>query len=354
MKKMLSIVSAAMALTLGLTACGGGGGGDTQQGANADAKTSSEQFETVKLRVAYMPNMGSASLLVTAENKGYFDEMGLDVSLTEFGRGPEEISAMASGNIDIAQIGHGAHALCIEGEAVIFNIDATSLADMVIGNTEKGVSKVEDLKGKTVAVTGGSSSEVILNLAMADAGLTKDDVKLVEMDANGMVTAMVSGQIDACAAWSPGTITIQEALGDKAVVLADNNDYIDRATFPSSMVTTTKFAEENHDVLVRFSRALQMAADYRKANLEEVAKMVAKQCQADEKLMIDSLGEGEWLTGEFIATGIKDGTIKKYYENQQQVFINDGRIKESVPVENYVLFDIMEEAADANAAAKAA
>lgn len=353
MKKVLSVVSAAMALTLGLTACGGGGG-DKQQDANAGEKASSEQFETVDLNVAYMPNMGSASLLVTAENKGYFDEMGLNVSLTEFGRGPEEISAMGSGDIDIAQIGHGAHALCIEGQAVVFNIDATSLADMVIGNKEKGVSKVEDLKGKTVAVTGGSSSEVILNLAMADAGLTKDDVKLVEMDANGMVTAMVSGQIDACAAWSPGTITIQEALGDKAVVLADNSDYMDRATFPSSMVTTAKFAEENRDVLVRFSRALQMAADYRKANLEEVAKMVAKQCQADEQLMIDSLGEGEWLTGEFVAAGIKDGTIKKYYENQQQVFINDGRIKESVPVENYVLFDIMEEAAEANAAAKAA
>lgn len=352
MKKMLSIVSAAMALTLGLTACSGGGG-DTAQDANAGADAAkSEQFESVSLRVAYMPNMGSASLLVTAENKGYFDEMGLDVTLTEFGRGPEEIAAMGSGNIDIAQIGHGAHALCIEGQAVVFNIDATSLADMVIGNKDKGVSKIEDLKGKTIAVTGGSSSEVILNLALADAGLTKDDVKLVEMDANGMVTAMVSGQIDACAAWSPGTITIQEALGDKAVVLADNSDYVDRATFPSSMITTAKFAEENHDVLVRFSRALQMAADYRAANIEEVAKMVAKQCQAEEQLMIDSIGEGDWLTGEFVAKAINDGTIKKYYENQQQVFINDGRIKESVPVENYVLFDIMKEAAEANAAAK--
>ena len=41
--------------------------------------------------------------------------------------------------------------------------------------------------------------------------------------------------------------------------------------------------------------------------------------------------------------------MKTYYENQQQVFIDAGRITEKVPVEDYVLFDVMEEAAAANA-----
>lgn len=352
MKKMLSLVSAALALTLGLTACGSGNPASSD--ANTDAQVNGEQFETEQVRVAYMPNMGSASLLVTARDKGYFDQLGLDVQLTEFGRGPEEIAAMASGDIDIAQIGHGAHALCIEGQAKIFNIDATSLADMVMANKDKGINTVADLKGKTIAVTGGSSSEIILNLALKEAGLTDKDVKLVEMDANGMVTAMVSGQIDACAVWSPNHLTIEKALGDKAIVLADNNTFIEDVTFPASMSTTEKFASEKHDILVRFARAIQLAADYRAAHLEEVAKLVAKQCQADEQLMLDSMGEGEWLTGEFTANGLKDGTIKKYYENQQQVFIDSGRITDPVPVEDYVLFDVMQEAAEANAAAKAA
>lgn len=95
-----------------------------------------------------MPNMGSASLLVTARDKGFFEKMGITVDLVEFQGGPAEISAMASGDIDIAQIGHGAHALCAEGEAMIFEIDCTSLADAVMGNKEKGVNSIADLKGK--------------------------------------------------------------------------------------------------------------------------------------------------------------------------------------------------------------
>lgn len=354
MKKLISLALAGV-MALSLAACGSTPGSTPastpasgSSSASTPASEPAEEFETVDLRVAYMPNMGSNSLLATALNMGYFEQMGLNVTLTEFQGGPQEIAAMASGDIDISQIGHGAHALCIEGQAKIFHLDCTSLADAVVANTDKGINSIADLKGKTIAVSSGTSAEIILNLALASAGLTQDDVTLVEMDANGMVSAMVSGGVDACATWSPSTMTIANALGDKALTLATNNDYVDQVTFPSSFITTEKFANENHDVLVRFSRALLMAQDYRADNIEEVAKWVAKQCKADEQTMLDCVGEGNWLTGEFVAAGLEDGTVKSYYENQQKVFIDAGRITEEVPVENYVMFDVMEEAVAAN------
>lgn len=324
-----------------------GGVAETDQ-TTKEATSAAEKFDPVSLRVAYMPNMGSASLLTTAREMGYFDDMGLKVDMVEFQGGPAEIAAMASGDIEIAQIGHGAHALCAEGEAVIFEIDCTSLADAVIGNKDKGVNSIEDLKGKKVAVTSGTSAEIILDLALKSVGLTPDDLEIVEMDANGIVSAMVSGNVDACASWSPGTTTIANALGDKAVWLATNQDYVNEVTFPSSFITTQKYADANHDVLVRFARALQKAADYRAANIDQVAKWVAKQCEVDESVMLATVGEGNWLTSDFIGEGLKDGTIKKYYENQQQVFIDSGRLTKPVDVDKYVLFDVMQEAYDAN------
>lgn len=320
-------------------------GGETQ----AEAPAQAETFEPATLRVAYMPNMGSASLAVTAREKGFFEEMGLTVELVEFQGGPAEIAAMASGDIDISQIGHGAHALCAEGEAVIFQIDCTSLADAVMGNKDKGVNSIADLRGKKVAATSGTSAEIILNLALQQEGMTVDDLELVEMDANGIVTAMISGNVDACATWSPGTMTIEQALGDKTVWLATNQDYVNQVTFPSSFITTQKFADSNHDLLVRFSRALQKAADYRNSNIEEVAGWVAKQCEVDADTMKATVGEGNWtITSDFLGKALDDGTIKTYYENQQQVFIDGGRLTEKVDVENYVLFDVMKEANEAN------
>lgn len=364
-KKIALLIGAAMVMS-SLTACGGGSvkpaetdapattaAGRSVTSAPAAAGTTetsagAEVFETVKVRMAYMPNMGSVSLAVTAKEMGYFEEIGLDVELVEFQGGPAEIAAMASGDIDISQIGHGAHALCAEGEAVIFQIDCTGLADAVIGNKDKGVASIEDLKGKTVAVTSGTSAEVILNLVLQTADLSPDDIELVEMDANGMVSAMISGNVDACATWSPGTGTIMQALGDKGVILANNAMYIDQVTFPSSFITTQKFAKEKPDVMVRFARALQNAGDYRAEHIEEVAKWVAKQCEVDEAIMAACVGDNNWLTSEVIGQGLADGTIKSYYENQQKVFINTGRLPEAIDVENYVLFDVMQDAYDAN------
>lgn len=364
MKKRMALLSAAALAIASLTACGGSKPAETQAPATTaapateaatEAKTeapeteAAETFDTVKVRLAYMPNMGSASLAVTARDKGFFEEMGLDVDMVEFQGGPAEIAAMASGDIDISQIGHGAHALCAEGEAVIFQIDCTSLADAVIGNTDKGVGSIEELKGKTVAVTSGTSAEIILNLALQSVGMSMDDIEAVEMDANGIVSAMISGNVDACATWSPGTATIMDALGGKAVMLANNNDYVDQVTFPSSFITNQKYADAHRDILVRFSRALQKAADYRSANIDEVAKLVAKQCEVDESIMLACTGEGNWgLNSEFMGKALSDGTVKAYYENQQKVFIDGGRLTEEVPVDNYVMFDVMQEAYDAN------
>ena len=48
-------------------------------------------YETASVRVAYMPNMGSGSTLVTAQEMGYFEDYGLDVTLTQFQSGPTEL-----------------------------------------------------------------------------------------------------------------------------------------------------------------------------------------------------------------------------------------------------------------------
>lgn len=353
MKKTLFATGLSV-LMAALVACGGSAAPAATTAAPAasekpaESTAAAETFEKAKVRVGYMPNMGSASLVVTARDKGFFEEVGIEVELVEFQGGPAEISAMASGDIDVSQIGHGAHALAAEGKALIFQIDGTSLADAVIGNKEKGVSSIEDLKGKTVAVTSGTSAEIILKLVLETKGMTTDDVELVEMDANGIVSAMLGGNVDACATWSPGTVKILTALGDNGVKLGDNSDYLDKVTFPGSFITTQAYLDGNRDVLVRFTRALQKAGDYRKEHIEEVAALVAKQVEVPAETMLETINEGNWLTGEFVGPALADGTIKNYYENQQKVFLNSGRLKEEVPVEKYVLFDIMEEAFKAN------
>ena len=116
---------------LGLMAAGlaGCSGSNTPAGSTqGSAATGGSSYDPVTLRVAFMPNLGSAGTLFAAIDQGYFDEVGITVETAQFQGGPAEITAMQSGDIDIAQIGHGAHTLCISGDAVVFAFDLTSRA----------------------------------------------------------------------------------------------------------------------------------------------------------------------------------------------------------------------------------
>lgn len=305
-----------------------------------------KEFSPLKLRIAYMPNMGSASAIIAARDGGFFDEVGITAELVQFQGGPAEIAAMASGDIDISQIGHGAHALCIEGQAQIFGLDLYGKSDEVIANREKGIEKITDLAGKRVAVTAGTSSEIVLDMALESAGMSRDELELVEMDANGAVTAMISGNVDACASWSPSTNIIRDRMGEKAVVLAGNADFFDRVAFPGSFIATEGFGRENREALVRFYAAILKAMDYRKENVEEVCRWLAKEIEADPEDILATKDNYEWLIAQDVRDSLDDGSLKRCYESQQQVFLDSGRISGKVEAEEYVMFSVMQEALD--------
>ena len=228
----------------GLAGCGGSGGGATTTAAST-AAASGSSYDPVTLRVAFMPNIGSAGTLYAGIEQGYFDAVGITVEPQQFQAGPAEIAAMSSGDIDVAMIGHGAHSLAIQGQAKIFSFEQLSKADEVVANKAKGISSAADLKGKTVGVSSGTSSEVILQYVLEKAGLTKDDITTVEMDVSGMTTALISGQIDAAATWSPNTVTLKQQLGDNYLMLGTDTDFSDKVAFPGSYCCAPDYADKN-------------------------------------------------------------------------------------------------------------
>ncbi len=367
MKKFYAVLLTA-AMVLSLTACGGNGGNkdqttsananNTQEStpaqeeskAPAETKESAqttepaEAVETVQLNVAYMPNYASLWSVLTAIDQGYFAEEGIEVKLWEFADGPSEIAAMEGGSIDLAYIGHGAHKLCINGQATIFAPSSVHSTDKIIVLPSSGVTSIDDianLAGKKVAYNAGSSSETALNGALTAAGITIDDIDAYEMDATNMVAAMSSGSVDACTAWNPYSIQIiNNCEGAVELEFATNSVNL------SSWICLPTYAEENRDILIRFSRALYKAMDYssKQENWDYAVGLYAKQCAKDKEACLVETGDAKWFSIDDIKSGIADNTMQDYYTKQQQMFIESGNVEKEVPLENYVLFDVMQEA----------
>lgn len=365
MKKLCALLLTA-AMVFSMTACGQDSGSDQQTSAGADkqqeaapaqtesaapapaettaAEPEKEAVETVTLNVAYMPNYASLWSVLTGMDQGYFAEEGIEIKLWEFADGPSEIAAMEGGSIDLAYIGHGAHRLCINGQAAIFAPSSVHSTDRIIVLPSSGVTSVDDianLAGKKVAYNAGSSSETALNGALAAAGLTIDDIDAYEMDATNMVAAMSSGSVDACTAWNPYSVQIMNNC-EGAIELEFATDSVNL----SSWICLPDYAQENRDILVRFSRALYKAMSYasQEANWDYAVGLYAKQCAKDKEACLVETGDATWFSADDVKNGIADNTMQDYYTRQQQMFIESGAVEGEVPLENYVLFDVMQEA----------
>lgn len=370
MKKLCALLLTA-AMVFSMTACGKDSGGQ-QTSAGADkqqesapakeetaapapaeseaaeetkaAESGTEAVETVTLNVAYMPNYASLWSVLTGIDQGFFAEEGIEIKLWEFADGPSEIAAMEGGSIDLAYIGHGAHKLCINGQASIFAPSSVHSTDRIIVLPSSGVTSADDianLAGKKVAYNAGSSSETALNGALAAANLTRDDIDAYEMDATNMVAAMSSGSVDACTAWNPYSVQILNNC-EGAIELEFATDSVNL----SSWICLPDYAKENRDILVRFSRALYKAMEYssQEENWDYAVGLYAKQCAKDKEACLVETGDATWFSADDVKSGIADNTMQDYYTRQQQMFIDGGAVEKEVPLEDYVLFDVMQEA----------
>ena len=207
MKKLLALMLA-LVMVFALAACGSEPAAEESPAAAeseapaAESETPAESeapaeetVEPVTLNIGYMNNYGSLWSVLAADQMGYFEEQGITVNLLSFADGPTIISAMESGSIDLGYIGDGAHKLCVLGNAEVIALSHISNGDAVIGGPN--VTSLEELEGKVVAYAAGTSSETILTQALSSVGLTMDDITAMNMDASAIVTAMLTGDVDA-------------------------------------------------------------------------------------------------------------------------------------------------------------
>jgi NitT/TauT family transport system substrate-binding protein len=233
-------------------------GNSTAEPASGASPTAAAAGEQVRIRLGYVPVMIYAPLFV-AQERGYFAEEGLAVELTPLQGGSDSVVQLAAGNFDVAVGGAGAGLLNAAARGVKFTIVAPMhqerppLTSPLVISAKRAdeIKSVADLKGKTVAINAtGAATEYWLNRALADAGLTMDDITVTSLAFRDVPAALENGSLDASILGEP-LVTINE---DNGVVKVLAEDFIDGFT-ATYLYMGEPLLTENPDAARGFLRA---------------------------------------------------------------------------------------------------
>lgn len=248
----------ASALLVTAAACGGG-----------DASTADGELEQTSVTVGALP-IADFSTLWWAEENGFFDDEGLDVTIEPVQGGPVGAQMVASGELDFTTsttfntVSATDNGMPIDTAALLSGSADNSIAMYVAPDSD--IEGIEDLDGKTIGINNTNNTGDVTFNALADYLDVDVSPTFIEVPFTEMLTGVQSGSIDVgyspepylSAAWDAGMRQIID------LTEGPNNEI---AT--SNIVAGKAFLNNNPNTTAAFSRALYAANEDILANEQE-------------------------------------------------------------------------------------
>lgn len=222
-----------------------------------------------------------APMYVSLE-KGYFEEEGLDVELTNGNGADKVMTAMLAGEADIGFMGPESTIYTYnegnEDYAVNFAQLTQRAGNFLVGRTDDADFSWQDLKGKTVigGRAGGMPQmvfEYVLKLHDIDP---KTDLTIIQnIDFGVTAEAFVSGTGDYTVEFEPHATYVEEEGAGKVIAsLGVDSGYVPYTCFSA----LDSYIEANPEVIGSFVRAIQKGLDFVNSHsAEEIAEVIHPQ-----------------------------------------------------------------------------
>lgn len=249
------------------------------------------------IRLAYQA-FPSGDLIV--KNQGLLEKAlpAYSIKWTKFDSGADINTAFLAGQIDFGAIGSSPVARGLSAPLnipyqVAFILDVAGDNEALVARNGTGIKTIADLRGKRIATAFASTAHYSLLAALAGAGLSPADVKLVDLQPQASLAAWQRGDIDAVYTWLP---TLDQLRKDGTTLISSKQLATAGKPTLDLAVVSTAFAEKNPAVVDAWRKAQAQALRTIHDDPTAAAAAIAPELGTTPENAASQLKQGVYLT----------------------------------------------------------
>lgn len=226
--------------------------------------------EPIKIGIIIYPGMGP---LYVAEEKGFFEEEGVDVEIIQIPDENQLVSSLAGNEVQMLE--STADFSTIFADA---GIDAQQIFATDIGFGSDGlvvkddINNIAELKGKKVNLSLGTPSHFLFRFLAEREGLKGGDVEFVNTTADQVGAGFMAGQIDYGVTWEPWLSKASEREDGKVLITSREAPGI----ITDTILARGDLIENRREDVKGVMRAFFKAVEFWRNNPQEATAIAAK------------------------------------------------------------------------------
>jgi ABC-type nitrate/sulfonate/bicarbonate transport system substrate-binding protein len=292
------------------------------------AKPYSGTMESITLGATLLESTGS---IFVAQDQHFFEDNGLNVTIKYYDVGLNSVNAMLMGQVDMALSAEYilvGTSLNHQKTQTIGSIAKTEFA-YVVARKDRGIENISDLYGKNVGVVRGTVLEFYLGQLLELQGLRISDVSLVNITLAQSADVIINDKVDAVITFPPYVETIQQQLGDNAIVWAGQGTQ----SLYGVVTCRNDWITQHPELVKRFLTAIKQTDEYMNQHPNQAKAIVQKTMNFTDDYM-----KTVWARNEFSLS--LDQSLVVAMENEARWIINSKLTNETTVPDftNYIYF----------------
>ncbi|WP_045747887.1 ABC transporter substrate-binding protein [Actinoplanes rectilineatus] len=233
-------------------------------------------------KVTYLTAFGAVgrdAFAWVAQEKGYFRDAGIDVTIRLGAATGENLKVLAAGQAQFANLDlTGTWILAGKGEfrdvRTFAAVHQQSLVS-IVALEGSGITAPKDLEGKKLGAATGSVNQLLFPAYAKLAGIDESRVEWVNAPPAQLPALLASGRVDALSTFLIGARGIEKAAGGRKTVVLPYSEYLPEL-FGNGLIAPSSVTDGQPDLTKRFRDAALKGLRYTLEHPDEAAQIMKK------------------------------------------------------------------------------